>query len=60
MMPVLPVDTIPTPLPTNTAPVCPIWATAMVKRMAKRGAHVGDEFWGCMGYPAGRGTRSIG
>ena len=31
-----------------------------VKRMAKRGANVGDEFWGCTGYPAGKGTLSIG
>ena len=58
----VPVDTVPTAMPTNTttAPVCPICAKAMVKRMAKRGANVGDEFWGCTGYPACRGTRSIG
>jgi restriction system protein len=58
---VIQVDTVPTAMPTNstTAPACPICAKLMVKRMAKRGANVGDEFWGCTGYPACRGTRSI-
>lgn len=28
-------------------------------RTAKRGANAGGEFWGCTGYPACRGTRSI-
>lgn len=41
------------------APTCPVCAKAMVKRMAKRGANVGGEFWGCTGYPDCRGTRQI-
>jgi restriction system protein len=39
---------------------CPLCAKPMVKRTAKRGANAGSEFWGCTGYPACRGTRSIG
>ena len=40
--------------------VCSSCAKPMVRRTAKRGAHAGREFWGCTGYPACRGTRSIG
>jgi len=39
---------------------CPLCSKPMVKRTAKRGANAGSEFWGCTGYPACRGTRSIG
>jgi restriction system protein len=39
---------------------CPLCSSPMVKRTAKRGANAGGEFWGCSGYPACRGTRSIG
>jgi len=39
---------------------CPLCSKPMVKRTAKRGANAGGEFWGCTGYPACRGTRSIG
>lgn len=38
---------------------CPLCAKPMVRRTAKRGANAGGEFWGCTGYPACRGTRSI-
>jgi len=38
---------------------CPLCSKSMVKRTAKRGANAGSEFWGCTGYPACRGTRSI-
>jgi restriction system protein len=38
---------------------CPLCSKPMVRRTAKRGAHVGSEFWGCSGYPACRGTRPI-
>lgn len=40
-------------------PVCPLCTKSMVRRTAKRGATTGREFWGCRGYPACRGTRSI-
>lgn len=42
------------------AAACPLCAKPMVRRTAKRGANAGGEFWGCTGYPACRGTRSIG
>ena len=45
---------------SEEAIVCSLCAKPMVRRTAKRGAHAGDEFWGCTGYPACRGTRSIG
>jgi restriction system protein len=42
------------------ATTCPLCSKPMVRRMAKRGTNAGGEFWGCLGYPACRGTRSIG
>jgi restriction system protein len=39
---------------------CPLCSKPMARRTAKRGANAGGEFWGCTGYPACRGTRSIG
>jgi hypothetical protein len=41
------------------APRCPSCNGLMMKRTARRGAHVGSEFWGCFGYPRCRGTRPI-
>lgn len=41
-----------------TAPACPLCAKTMVLRTAKRGASVGNGFWGCSGFPACRGTRA--
>ena len=41
-------------------PACPLCSKTMVRRIAKRGANAGAEFWGCTGYPACRGTRTIG
>ena len=32
-------------------PLCPACAIAMVKRTAKKGAKVGQQFWGCQNYP---------
>jgi len=49
--------------PSSVAPTqassCPMCSKPMVRRTAKRGANAGGEFWGCTGYPACRGTRSI-
>lgn len=42
---------------TTSAPTCPICQSAMVKRIAKRGANSGNAFWGCSQYPACKGTR---
>ncbi|MGE0098430.1 MAG: restriction endonuclease [Hydrogenophaga sp.] len=47
------------PAPPTQALACPLCAKPMVRRTAKRGANAGNEFWGCAGYPACRGTRPI-
>jgi restriction system protein len=47
------------PAPSAQALACPLCAKPMVRRIAKRGANAGGEFWGCTGYPARRGTRPI-
>ena len=39
--------------------VCPTCASAMVRRVAKKGGNAGKAFWGCTGYPACKGTRPI-
>lgn len=44
--------------PASASPMCPACSKAMVKRIAKRGANAGIEFWGCTGYPACKGVRS--
>jgi restriction system protein len=43
--------------PIATSPECPLCGSAMVKRTARKGANVGNEFWGCSAYPGCRGTR---
>lgn len=40
-------------------PGCPSCSKPMVKRMAKRGANAGREFWGCTGYPLCKSTKPI-
>ena len=47
------------PAPFAQALTCPLCAKPMVRRTAKRGTNAGNEFWGCTGYPACRGTRPI-
>lgn len=47
------------PSPSAQALACTLCAKPMVRRTAKRGANAGNEFWGCTGYPACRGTRPI-
>ncbi|MBK9495842.1 MAG: restriction endonuclease [Xanthomonadales bacterium] len=47
------------PASSAQALACPLCAKPMVRRTAKRGANAGNEFWGCTGYPACRGTRPI-
>ena len=39
------------------APLCPVCSASMVRRMAKKGASTGSEFWGCSTFPKCRGTR---
>lgn len=50
---------VPASSPTQTAaiPTCPVCQSAMIKRTAKRGTNVGNEFWGCSRYPGCKGTR---
>lgn len=47
-----------TPAPPSTGGIkaCPLCGNQMVARTAKRGGNVGQNFWGCKGYPACRGT----
>jgi restriction system protein len=45
------------PAANPAAPSCPICASAMVRRIAKRGSYEGTAFWGCAAYPACKGTR---
>ncbi len=37
-------------------PSCPRCAQAMVRRIAKKGANAGQQFWGCSAYPRCRET----
>ena len=46
-------------VPGAQTPACPACGSAMVKREAKRGANVGNAFWGCSTYPKCRGTVQI-
>ena len=49
----------PAPTPMQT-PACPKCGKAMLRRIAKQGAHAGKAFWGCPDYSSGcRGIRAI-
>jgi ssDNA-binding Zn-finger/Zn-ribbon topoisomerase 1 len=41
-------------------PLCPRCGRPMVVRVASRGAHEGERFWGCPDYPRCRGVRAYG
>ncbi|WP_435607360.1 restriction endonuclease [Pseudomonas knackmussii] len=43
----------------KSAPLCPVCNSVMQVKTAKRGAYVGNEFWGCPKFPGCRGTRNI-
>lgn len=45
--------------PKTPDPICPICSKPMVRRVAKRGANAGGEFWGCTGYPTCKVTRPM-
>lgn len=45
------------PSTASVEPSCPVCASAMVRRAAKKGANAGAQFWGCSKYPGCRGTR---
>ncbi len=40
----------------STKPLCPKCGSKMVKRVAKKGARAGQQFWGCSKFPSCRGT----
>lgn len=44
---------------SSAEPKCPKCGSAMVKRVAKGGANVGQAFWGCSTFPKCRGTRPV-
>lgn len=49
-----------TPMPVSSASsdvVCPLCGSKMVLRTARKGAHAGEQFWGCPGFPQCRGTK---
>lgn len=54
-----PTQTNPVPVPQLSVPSCPVCRSAMQKRTAKRGANIGNEFWGCSQYPKCRGIVAI-
>ncbi len=49
------------PLPpvSRNVPHYPRCNALMVVRQSKRGARLGEQFWGCSSYPACRGTREL-
>jgi restriction system protein len=54
-------DEGPAPQPTaggTSSPRCPRCGNAMIRRVARQGTHAGKPFWGCVDYPACRGTRN--
>ncbi len=42
--------------PKTKIPNCPVCNSTMLKRVAKRGPHIGREFWGCTKWPGCKGT----
>jgi hypothetical protein len=45
------------PLRKPSTPACPLCGATMRVRLAKKGRHSGEEFWGCSDYPRCRGIR---
>lgn len=44
----------------SAEPICPQCGNSMVKRVARKGANSGKNFWGCVEFPRCRGVRAIG
>lgn len=42
---------------SEATPACPSCNKPMRQREARQGAHAGQRFWGCTGYPECKGTR---
>lgn len=49
-------STVRAPEVIRTVPHCPVCGVQMAQRVAKRGATIGQRFWGCSGYPKCKGT----
>lgn len=47
----------PPPVAAESVPLCPACNAQMVRRIARKGANAGSEFWGCSAFPKCRGTR---
>ncbi len=47
------------PQDASAAPACPDCGKAMVRRVAKQGAHAGKPFWGCSAFPHCKGILHI-
>ncbi|MBX3618101.1 restriction endonuclease [Nitrosomonas sp.] len=47
------------PSATTAEPICPQCGNAMIKRVARKGANSGKNFWGCVEFPRCRGIRAI-
>jgi restriction system protein len=45
------------PFDTESAPACPKCRRPMVSRLARKGDHAGQPFWGCPAFPSCRGVR---
>jgi restriction system protein len=45
--------------PQPSFPTCPLCQSPMVKRVAKRGANAGKNFWGCKNFPTCKNTMDI-
>lgn len=43
----------------SDTPVCPKCSSQLVKRVAKKGAHAGNEFWACSAYPKCRYVEAV-
>jgi restriction system protein len=48
----------PSPVAATEAPCCPRCGEFMVRRVAKRGKSMGEDFWGCAAFPRCRGSRA--
>lgn len=49
----------PRPVVVDSMPACPACGAVMAKRIAGKGAKVGQSFWGCSTFPKCRGTRPM-
>ncbi|MBS0423034.1 MAG: restriction endonuclease [Proteobacteria bacterium] len=56
------IKNVPESIPSTVTaePICPQCGNAMVKRVARKGANSGKNFWSCIEFPRCRGVRTIG